>query len=164
MILSKFTNKKRRSWSCRLRSGILPHNFMAIVNILFFVSFSKFLTFLNVLNIFVSVELIPCVVFRLLAGRKWKEIQFNDSFIAVFLSFQESFLIYVFHFTRCSSLHLLLMVSMLPMVVLSARHSAKSETRVRELQPRFLKIVWVCSLKSGSIFRVEEFRYDSAGW
>ena len=69
-----------------------------------------------------------------------------------FSRFQESFLIYVFHFTRCSSLHLLLMVSMLLMVVLSVRHGAKSETRASEVQPRFLKILLFCSLEGGFYF------------
>ena len=87
MILSKFTNKKRRSWSCRLRSRNLPHNFMAIVIISFiFIIFQNsepsktFWIFLWVSNWFLAF------VSRLLAGRKWKEIEFNDSFTAVFLS------------------------------------------------------------------------------
>ena len=55
-------------------------------NLIYFYHFPKFRTFQNVLNIFVSVELIPRFVSRLLAGRKWKEIEFNDSLTAVFLS------------------------------------------------------------------------------
>ena len=81
-----------------------------------------------------------------------------------FSQFQESFLIYVFHFTRFSSLLLLRMVSMLPMVVLSARMAQRAKRAQGKYNRASSKSFGFVLLRVVSIFRVEEFRYDPAGW
>lgn len=80
-----------------------------------------------------------------------------------FSQFQESFLIYVFHFTRFSSLLLLRMVSMLPMVVLSARMAQRAKRAQGKYNRASSKLFGFVLLRVVSIFRVEEFRYDPAG-
>lgn len=107
--------------------------FHAIVNILFFVSFSKIPNLLKRFEYFVSVELIPYVVFRLLAGRKWKEIEFNDSLIAVFLSISGELPNLRIPFHTVFKLTPIAYGKYVTHGGFFPQHGAKSETRAREV-------------------------------
>lgn len=83
--------------------------------------------------IFLCVELIPCVVFRLLAGRKWKEIEFDDSFIAVFLSISGELPNLRIPFHTVFKLTPIAYGKYVAHGGVICPHGAKSETRAREV-------------------------------